>query len=138
VGVVGLAFKAGTDDLRESPVVSVIEALVGKGYDVRVLDRNVTLAKLVGANRQYIETELPHIASLLCDDPDELVAHAEALVLATTGEDAAEVLARRPDCPIVDLTREVTGARVTSAPFGAGAAEAEEEEACAPASSRAS
>jgi hypothetical protein len=102
-----------------------------------VLDRNVTLAKLVGANRQYIETELPHIASLLCDDPDELVAHAEALVLATTGEDAAEVLARTPDCPIVDLTREVTGSRVTTAPSGAEGAE-EEEEACAPASSRAS
>lgn len=106
VGVVGLSFKDGTDDLRESPLVTLVENLIGKGCQVRILDRNVSLARLVGANRRYIEEQIPHIASLMCEDVDELLAHAEVLVLGNTGRQAADVLARTgPQHAVVDLTR---------------------------------
>lgn len=106
VGVVGLSFKPGTDDLRESPMVALIEALIGKGLDVRILDRSVSLARLLGANRRFIEQEIPHIASLLCENVEELLGHAEVLVVGNAGEEAALALAasgaRRV---VIDLTR---------------------------------
>ena len=106
VGVVGLAFKPGTDDLRESPMVALVEALIGKGCDVRVLDRGVAVARLVGANRSYIEQQIPHIASLLCDAPETLLEHADTLVIGGAGADAERVLAgARPSQVVVDLTR---------------------------------
>lgn len=106
VGVVGLSFKEGTDDLRESPMVALVEALIGKGYAVRVLDRNVSIARLVGANRRYIEEQIPHIASLMCPSVEALLAHAEVLVIGNLGEEAARVLAgARPDQTVIDLTR---------------------------------
>jgi GDP-mannose 6-dehydrogenase len=106
VGVVGLSFKPGTDDLRESPMVRVVEALIGKGCDIRILDRNVSVARLTGANRRYIEEEIPHIASLLCDDVAALMTHAQVLVIGNGGEEAAAVLSgARPDQLVVDLTR---------------------------------
>ena len=106
VGVVGLAFKQGTDDLRESPMVTLVETLIGKGCDVRLLDHNVAVARLVGANRRYIEEEIPHIASLMCRDASELLAHAEVLVIGTRGEEAVRVLAGAGSRHIVvDLTR---------------------------------
>ena len=110
VGVVGLAFKPGTDDLRESPVVALVESLIGKGCDVRVLDRNVAIARLMGANRRYIETEIPHIASLLCDSVEAIVAHAEVLVISSVTEDAAAARAAAgPQHTIIDLTRGAIG-----------------------------
>jgi len=106
VGVVGLAFKPNTDDLRESPVVRLVEALIGKGIDVRICDRNVSVARLVGANRQYIETEIPHIASLLCTEVADLAAHAEIAVLGSQSDEARELVGLlRPDQAVVDLTR---------------------------------
>jgi len=109
IGVVGLAFKHGTDDLRESPMVTVVETLLGKGCDVRVLDRSVTVARLVGANRRYIEEEIPHIASLMCDSMEALLAHAEVVVIGSGGDDAAQILSLAgPDRIVIDLTRGVT------------------------------
>jgi GDP-mannose 6-dehydrogenase len=106
VGVVGLSFKDGTDDLRESPLVTLVESLIGKGCQVRILDGNVSVARLLGANRRYIEEQIPHIASLMCDDVDELLAHAEVLVLGNGGRQAADVLARAGEHhAVVDLTR---------------------------------
>jgi len=81
VGVLGFSFKAGTDDLRESPIVEVIEHLIGKGYDVRVFDRNVKLASLVGANREYILNHIPHISRLMLDTVDQVLEHAEVIVI---------------------------------------------------------
>jgi GDP-mannose 6-dehydrogenase len=106
IGVVGLAFKPGTDDVRESPMVTLVETLIGKGCEVRVLDRNVALAKLIGANRRYIEAEIPHLAALLCDRVDELVRHADALVIGSATQDAVAALGLvEPGCPVFDLTR---------------------------------
>lgn len=106
VGVVGLAFKPNTDDLRESPMVALVETLIGKGCHVRILDRNVSLARLVGANRRYIEQEIPHIASLSCDSVEALVAHSEVLVIGNVSEEAGTVMsAVRPHQIVVDLTR---------------------------------
>jgi GDP-mannose 6-dehydrogenase len=106
VGVIGLAFKAGTDDLRESPMVTLVEALIGKGCDVRILDRQVALTRLIGANRSYIEEQIPHIVSLMCESVDDLLDHADVLVIGNASDDAALALARvGPDRTVVDLTR---------------------------------
>src|SRR4029077_11076352 len=105
VGVVGLSFKPGTDDLRESPMVTLVEALIGKGCDVRILDPSVSFARLVGANRRYIEEEIPHIASLMCEDIPRLLEHAEVLVIGSASREATLVLAAiGPDHLVVDLT----------------------------------
>jgi len=106
VGVVGLSFKTGTDDLRESPIVALVEVLIGKGLDVRILDRNVAVARLVGANRRYIEEEIPHIASLMCESVEMLVGHADVLVIGNASEEAARALAAcGPNQVVIDLTR---------------------------------
>lgn len=105
VGVVGLAFKPTTDDLRESPMVALVEALIGKGCDVRIYDPTVVLASLKGANRRYIEAEIPHISSLLCDSVDALITHSDVLVFGATGVQAERVMAAATDRQaIVDLT----------------------------------
>ena len=106
IGVVGLAFKQNTDDLRESPMVTLVETLIGKGCDVRIYDPNVVMARLKGANRRYIEAEIPHIAALLAEDVGQLLSHAEVLVFSAAGREASRVLAAaRLDHVIVDLTR---------------------------------
>ena len=106
VGIAGLAFKPDTDDLRESPMVALVEALIGKGLDVRILDRNVSLARLTGANKQQIEEGIPHIASLMCDDESSLLEHSEVLVVTNSSDETARMVAEAaPGCTIVDLTQ---------------------------------
>ena len=83
VGLFGLSFKPGTDDLRESPLVELAERLHGKGYDLRIYDANVNISRLLGANREFIETRLPHLAQLLTDSVDEVLEHAEVCVVGT-------------------------------------------------------
>jgi len=87
IGLVGLSFKAGTDDLRESPLVALAETLLGKGYDLKIYDPGVTVTGLVGANLTYAERHLPHLAKLLVDNSSELFDHAELVVL---GSDIAD------------------------------------------------
>jgi len=81
IGVLGMAFKAGTDDLRESPIVTLIEMLIGKGMDVAVFDRDVSSANLIGSNREYIEKEIPHIWTLVDDSMDRVVERSDVVVI---------------------------------------------------------
>lgn len=87
-------------------MVALVETLIGKGLDVRILDPNVAIARLVGANRRYIEEEIPHIASLMCEDLSTLLDHADVLVIGNAGEEAARaVAAADADHIVIDLTR---------------------------------
>jgi len=106
IGVLGLAFKAGTDDVRESPMVAVIEALLGKGYCLKVFDPSVALAKLSGANKEFIEGKIPHIAELMVDDIQEVVDHAEVVVVGNRSREFVEVLSSlRREQHVIDLVR---------------------------------
>jgi GDP-mannose 6-dehydrogenase len=87
IGVLGFSFKAGTDDLRESPMIEVIERLAGKGYDLRIYDKNVQMAKLVGANRDFILNHIPHVSRLMVDDIDAVLKHAETIVIGNKDPD---------------------------------------------------
>ena len=108
VGVLGFSFKAGTDDLRESPLVELIETLIGKGYQVKVYDKNVSLARLHGANRAYIEREIPHIATLMCDSLEEVLAASEVIVIGNKAPEFRQVLRQvREDQVVIDLVRIV-------------------------------
>ncbi|MEV1002776.1 nucleotide sugar dehydrogenase [Nonomuraea sp. NPDC050202] len=105
IGVFGLSFKPGTDDLRESPLVELAERLLGKGYDLRIYDANVSLSRLVGANRAYIAERLPHLGDLLADSVEEVLEHAEVCVVGSKDAPVLEALARAGDRVIVDLVR---------------------------------
>ncbi len=106
VGVLGFSFKGGTDDLRESPLVEVIERLIGKGYDLRLYDRNVNLAKLTGANRDYILKAIPHIERLMVSTLDDVVDHSDVIVIGNRAPEFADVAARlRTDQLVIDFVR---------------------------------
>jgi GDP-mannose 6-dehydrogenase len=106
LGFLGISFKAGTDDLRESPVVEVIERLLGKGYDIRLYDRNVSVARLVGANRDYILNRIPHLSQILEDDIQSVLDHARVIVIGNQDTEFGSIPARlRSDQVIVDLVR---------------------------------
>jgi GDP-mannose 6-dehydrogenase len=106
VGVLGLSFKAGTDDLRESPVVELVERLLGKGHEIRIFDRNVNLSRLVGANRAYVYQHLPHIAKLMVDKVEEAIHHAGTIVIGNSDRYFAEVVGRLNSSQrVVDLVR---------------------------------
>jgi GDP-mannose 6-dehydrogenase len=106
VGLLGFSFKAGTDDLRESPIVILAEALLGKGYSLRIFDRNVSIARLVGANKAYITQQIPHLSSLLTEDLDDVIEQSEVLVVGNGSPEFAEALKRtRPGQVVIDLFR---------------------------------
>lgn len=106
VGILGFSFKAGTDDLRESPVVDVIEALIGKGYELRLYDKNVSLASITGSNRDYILNHIPHISRLMVSSVEEIVAHSEVIVIGNGAAEFRDILSRtRPDQVVIDLVR---------------------------------
>lgn len=86
VALLGLSFKAGTDDLRESPLVELAEMLIGKGFDLRIYDRNVEYARVHGANKDYIESKIPHVSSLLDSDFDAVIEHSDLIILGNRDE----------------------------------------------------
>ena len=107
IGFLGLSFKGGTDDMRESPLVEVIETMLGKGFKVRIYDRHVSIAKLFGSNKEYIEKEIPHISSLMCRTADELISGADVIVVGHGNKEFRDVLSSGSGDGkvIVDLVR---------------------------------
>jgi GDP-mannose 6-dehydrogenase len=106
VGILGFSFKAGTDDLRESPVIEVIERLLGKGYDLRIYDKNVNIASLVGANRDFILNRIPHISRLMVNHMDGVLDYAETIVIGNKDPEFQGVTDRlRAGQSIVDFVR---------------------------------
>mgnify|MGYP006194899863 CR=1 FL=1 len=104
VALLGLSFKAGTDDLRESPLVELAEMLIGKGYELRIFDSNVEYARVFGANKEYIESKIPHVSSLLCKELDEVVSASDVLIIGNGDSRFAEVLQNiGDDKQILDL-----------------------------------
>ena len=106
IGILGFSFKAGTDDLRESPIVELVERLIGKGYDLRVYDTNVRIASIRGANRDYIMNHIPHISKLMVSSIDEVLDHAGTIVIGNGSPEFREVpKLLGPGQSIVDLVR---------------------------------
>lgn len=106
VGILGFSFKSGTDDLRESPVIEVIERLLGKGYDLRIYDKNVNIASLVGANRDFILNRIPHISRLMVDRIDTVLDHAQTVVIGNRDPEFGAVVDRlRDGQSLVDFVR---------------------------------
>jgi GDP-mannose 6-dehydrogenase len=106
IGLLGFSFKAGTDDLRESPIVILAETLLGKGLSLCIYDKNVSLARLVGANKEYIERQIPHLSSLLCPTVEEVIERAEVVVVGNRSTEFADaVVTCRADQIVIDLVR---------------------------------
>lgn len=106
IGLLGFSFKAGTDDLRESPLVILAESLLGKGCSLKIYDRNVSIARLVGANKAYIEEQIPHLSTLLCDTIEDVIDDSEVIVIGNRSPEFGPALERtRPDQIVIDLVR---------------------------------
>lgn len=106
VGILGFSFKPGTDDLRESPMIEIIERLIGKGYDVRLYDKNVQVASLVGANRDFILNRIPHISKLMVDNMDSVLKYAETIVIGHKDKEFERIpQLLRADQSLVDFVR---------------------------------
>lgn len=106
IGVLGFSFKAGTDDLRESPMVTLIETLIGKGLHLSIYDRDVSLAKLFGANKDYIEREIPHISQLMRGSVDEVLDECDVIVIGNKATEFRSIESRiNGNQTVVDLVR---------------------------------
>lgn len=104
ISMLGLSFKANTDDLRESPLVELAEMLIGKGYDLKIFDRNVDYARTFGANRDYINQKIPHLSNLMDSDLRGVVEHGDVVVVGNNDELFETVIADVPEGKrVVDL-----------------------------------
>jgi GDP-mannose 6-dehydrogenase len=118
VGLLGFSFKAGTDDLRESPMVILAETLLGKGYALRIYDQNVLVARLTGTNKEYIEQQIPHLSRLLCNSIDEVIDGSDVVVIGNAASEFGDAITRcRPDQIILDLVRVPFDAARVSATY---------------------
>jgi GDP-mannose 6-dehydrogenase len=104
VALLGLSFKMNTDDLRESPNVELAERLIGKGFDVRIYDEVVNPARLIGANRRYVESKLPHLGRLLTPEPDEALREADVAIVSASDEPVRAALRRAAPSHVIDLS----------------------------------
>jgi GDP-mannose 6-dehydrogenase len=105
IGMIGLSFKGGTDDLRESPAVALAERLFGKGYDLKIFDANVNYSKLMGSNLTYIQSHIPHLSERLTDDLAGVIQHADTLVVTHSDLGGASLPVLRPEQTVIDLVR---------------------------------
>ena len=103
VALLGLSFKPDSDDLRESPYVDLAETLLGKGYEVRIHDPVLNPSSLVGSNRQYVESRLPHLRRILTDGPEEAIADADIAIVSHSTDHVIEALLASPPLRILDL-----------------------------------
>ncbi|MEI6514253.1 MAG: UDP-glucose/GDP-mannose dehydrogenase family protein [bacterium] len=113
IGLLGLSFKAGTDDLRESPLVVLAESLIGKGYNLRIFDPNVSYAALYGSNKTYIEAEIPHIASILGQDADAVLEASDILIFSHSAKEFKALIPKVKEThTVIDLARVCTPADI--------------------------
>ena len=112
LGIFGLAFKENTDDLRESPVVTMLEYLIGKGRDMKVFDPHIQIDTIYGSNRHYILNAVPHIGKLMVGDMEEMLAWADNIVIAQKPSPEISARIRATGKPIIDLVRSGTGTPV--------------------------
>lgn len=105
VGLLGLSFKPGTDDLRESPLVALAERLLGRGFELMIHDSQVAVSRLLGANRAYVDQRIPHLSRLMASSAREVVDHAEVVVVGTADPDGIAELGGADGRIIVDLVR---------------------------------
>lgn len=106
IGILGLSFKAGTDDLRCSPIIDVIEALFGKGYDIHIYDKNVAVSQKTNTNADYIAAKLPHLHHIISDDLDAVCAASDVLVITNKEKEFMDIPQKYPHKIIVDLVRQ--------------------------------
>ena len=106
VGILGLSFKAGTDDLRCSPIVDVVEALLGKGFEIRIYDRNVKISELTGTNKDFIMAKIPHLQHFVTADLDAVCSESDVLVVTNKEKDFEDVLKKYPGKIVIDLVRQ--------------------------------
>lgn len=106
VGILGLSFKAGTDDLRCSPIVDVVESLLGKGFEIRIYDKNVKVSELTGTNKDFIMAKIPHLQHFVSDDLEAVCRESDVLVVTNKEKEFADLLARYPNKIVVDLVRQ--------------------------------
>ena len=106
VGILGLSFKAGTDDLRCSPIVDVVETLLGKGFEIRIYDKNVKVSELTGTNKDFIMAKIPHLQHFVTVDVDDVCRESDVLVVTNKEKEFVEVLKKYPNKIIVDLVRQ--------------------------------
>ncbi len=106
IGVLGLSFKAGTDDLRCSPIVDVVETLLGKGFEIRIYDKNVKVSELTGTNKDFIMAKIPHLQHFVTDDLDKVCRESDVLVVTNKEKEFADVLQKYPEKIVVDLVRQ--------------------------------
>lgn len=105
IAILGLSFKAGTDDLRNSPAVEMVESLIGRGFDISIYDKNIQIAKLAGKNKEYIEGRIPHLSNLLVDDLKELVQESDVIVITNKEKEFIDTLEGTVGKTIIDMVR---------------------------------
>jgi GDP-mannose 6-dehydrogenase len=105
LGFLGLSFKEGTDDLRNSPAVSIIEALLGKGYEISIYDKNIRISLLTGTNKEYINSKIPHLSSLIVDNAKTILENCDIIIINTREKEFISYLNQIDDKIIIDMVR---------------------------------